>query len=62
MNQLTPTDIVTLMNKTAQSCRENGESDMRTILNVGWYLQKCINEEKDRDVIIAEFEEENEDD
>ena len=62
MKQLTAIDVLSLVRKQAQAMRENGESDMRSIIYVADYLIKCVEEGKDRDVIIEEFKEEEEDD
>lgn len=59
MKQLTAIDVLELVQKRAQGMRENGESDMRSIIWTAGYLIKCVQEGKDRGVIIAEFEEED---
>jgi hypothetical protein len=59
MSQLTAIDVLKVIIKQAQQARENGESDMRSIQWVASYLIRCVEEGKDRDMTISEFEEEN---
>ena len=58
MNQLTAQDALDLIIDRAQDCRENGESDMRTIIGTARYLKQCIDNGKSREEIIAEWVEE----
>jgi len=60
--ELTALDAINILSDQAQWCRENGESDMRNILNTANLLRRYLSEGKSRDDIIAEFEEDEEDD
>lgn len=53
MNELTAQDVLTLLMDRAQWCRENGESDMRNILNVGRMIKEKLAEGKSREEILA---------
>jgi len=55
MEQLTAIDALAIVAKRAQWCRENGESDMRNILNTVSLVSRMANEGKSRDEILAEF-------
>lgn len=55
MNELTALDVLKLMTDRAQWCRENGESDMRNILNTGRHLKTMLDEGKSREEILAAF-------
>jgi hypothetical protein len=55
MEQITALDVLQLVGDRAQWCRENGESDMRNILNTTRYLKSLIDAGKTRDEIMAEF-------
>jgi hypothetical protein len=59
MKQLTAIDVLLLIQQRAQNMRENGEADMRSIIWVADYLIKCAQEGKDRNIVISEFEEED---
>ena len=56
MEQLTALDVLKLIQDRAQWCRENGESDMRNILNTAQTLKALITGGKTRDEILAYFE------
>lgn len=56
MDQLTVQDVLTLIEKRAQWCRENGESDMRNILNTIRGIKSDIAAGKTRDEIMADDE------
>lgn len=63
MEQLTAIDVLQLLQKQAQIMRENGEADLRSIIWNAEYLIKCVKEGRNREIVIAEFEEdEGEDD
>lgn len=55
MNELTAHDVLKLMTDRAQWCRENGESDMRNILNTGRSIRTMLSEGKSREEILAYF-------
>lgn len=57
---LTANDALDIVAKRAQWCRENGESDMRNILNTVSFIKRAIGEGKTRDEIIAEFADDDE--
>jgi hypothetical protein len=57
MEELTAQDVLTLIKKRAQWCRENGESDMRNILNTVRGIESDIAAGKTRAEILAEDEE-----
>ena len=59
MNQLTAIDVLRLIKRSAQSMREEGESDLRSIIWMASYLIKCAEEGKDREIVIAEAEEQD---
>ncbi len=59
-NELTALDAIDILAARAQWCREEGESDMRNILNTASYLRSLIKDGKSRDEILAEFAEEDE--
>ena len=59
MNQLTAIDVLRLIKRSAQSMREEGESDLRSIIWMANYLIKCAEEGKDREIVIAEAEEQD---
>ena len=54
-DQLTVADVLTLVGNRAQWCRENGEADMRNILNTIRLIERSISEGKSRDEILAYF-------
>lgn len=58
MNDLTAFDAIKILSDRAQYCRENGDSDMRNILNTAHFLKRMISEGKSRDEILKEFSEE----
>lgn len=60
MNELTVNDVLELVRKYAQQCRENGESDMRNILNCIRYIKDGIQSGKSREEIIGAWEEDDE--
>ncbi len=64
MDQLTVPDVLKLVSDLAQWCRENGEPDMRNILNMTRSIKTMLDEGKSRDEILARFkdDEDTEDD
>ena len=62
MSELTVNDVLTIIHDRAQWCRENGESDMRNILSTIRALYRDIADGKSREEILAEWEDEEEDD
>lgn len=60
MNALTANDVIDLISRRAQSCRENGDSDMRSILYTANFIRTLIAEGKSREEILAEFTDEDE--
>ena len=61
MANLTADDVLTMIRDRAQWCRENGESDMRNILNTVRTLKGMMDEGKDREEIIAYFNDDDDD-
>lgn len=59
MNQLTAIDVLRLIKRSAQSMREEGESDLRSIIWMADYLIKCAEEGRDREIVITEAEEQD---
>ena len=59
--QLTVDDALTIIFNQAQWCRENGETDMRNILNCVRGLRSQIERGDTREVIIARYTEEEDD-
>ena len=55
MSTLTTTDVLDIIAKRAQWCREEGESDMRNILYTVSFLRDKIKEGKSREEILAEW-------
>ncbi len=55
--ELTVQDVLALIEKRAQWCRENGESDMRNILNTIRGIKSDIAAGKTRDEIMADDDE-----
>ena len=55
MTQFTANDALDIVAKRAQECRENGDSDMRNILNYVRAIKLLIAEGKTREEIIAYF-------
>lgn len=53
MDQLTVDDALKLLADRAQWCRENGESDMRSILNTVRGIKSMIAEGKGREEIMT---------
>ena len=53
MDQLTVDDVLKLLSDRAQQCRENGDSDMRNILNTVRGIKSMIAEGKSRAEILA---------
>lgn len=62
MNELTAEDVLYIIGNVTQSCRENGKSDMRNILNVVRCLRHDVQSGKTRDEILSEFDNSEEDD
>ena len=60
MDQLTVDDVLTLVAKHAQWCRENGEGDMRNVLNNVRAIRAQIQAGKSRAEIMADDEEDDE--
>ena len=58
--ELTVQDVLALIKKRAQWCRENGESDMRNILNTIRGIEADIAAGKTRDEIMADDEDDSE--
>lgn len=59
MNQLTVNDALNLVVDCANRCRENGDSDMRTIINVVRAIRAEIAGGKTRTEILAHFEDDD---
>jgi hypothetical protein len=59
MNELTINDVLDIIYKRAQWCRENGESDMRNILRTVEFIREDISKGKTRDEILASWEPED---
>ena len=55
MTQLTADQALAIVAKSAQQCRENGDSDMRNILNCVSGIRRMIAEGKTREEIVAYF-------
>lgn len=53
MEQLTVDDALKLLADRAQQCRENGDTDMRNILNTVRGIKSMISDGKSREEIIA---------
>jgi hypothetical protein len=53
MDQLTAHDVLNLITARAQWCRENGESDMRNILNTARLIKTMLEEGKSREEILS---------
>jgi hypothetical protein len=60
MTDLTANDALDIISRRAQSCRENGDSDMRSILYTANFVRQSIAEGKSREEILAEFVDEDE--
>ena len=58
---LTIDDVLKLVWDRAQWCRENGESDMRSIIYLVDSIRNDIKANKSREEILADCEEEDED-
>ena len=61
IEQLTVDDVLTLIAKRAQQCREEGDGDMLNIMYAVSGVRDMRNEGKSRDEILAVFAEEDED-
>ena len=59
--ELTIEDVLKLVRDRAQWCRENGESDMRSIIYLVDSIRNDIKANKSREEILADYEEEDED-
>lgn len=55
MEQLTASDVLSLVAARAQWCREEGESDMRNILHFVSCVKSAMDSGKSRDEILAYF-------
>lgn len=60
IEQISAVDVLKLVNDRAQWCRENGESDMRNILNTTREIKSMIDSGKTRDEILAAFADDDE--
>lgn len=60
MNTLTTTDVLDIIAKRAQWCREEGESDMRNIIYTVSFLRDKIKQSKSREEILAEWNDDEE--
>lgn len=60
MKELTAQDVINLISDRVQWCRENGETDMRNILNTLRSMQGMLNDKKTRDEILEYFTSEDE--
>lgn len=58
---LTIDDVLKLVWDHAQRCRENGESDMRSIIYLVDSIRNDIKDKKSREEILANWEEEDDD-
>ena len=58
---LTANDVLKLVADCAQRCRENGDSDMRIILNEVHGIKAMMKEGKSRTEILAHFEDDEDD-
>lgn len=54
-------DVLKLVWDRAQWCRENGESDMRSIIYLVDSIRNDIKDKKSREEILANWEEEDDD-
>ena len=61
MEQLTVDDALKLLADSAQQCRENGDSDMRNILNTVRGIKSMIAKGKSRTEILATWGPDDED-
>ena len=61
MSDITVSDAIKILAGKAQWCRENGESDMRNILNAANMLRRMIAEGKSREEIVQAFSSDDED-
>ncbi len=61
MSELTAVDALDIITRRAQSCRENGDSDMRNIIYTARFVRQLIAEGKSREEILAEFPSSEED-
>ena len=55
MDELTVLDVLKLIEYQAHWCRENGETDMRVILDRTRGIRRMFSEGKSRDEVLAEF-------
>lgn len=62
MEKLTATEALDLVAEQAQKCRENGESDMRNILNFVRAIKPLVAEGKTRQEISAYWGDDEDDD
>lgn len=61
MGKLTATEALDLVAKEAQRCRENGDSDMRNILNFVRAVKALVEEGKTKEEISAFWADDDED-
>ena len=62
MEQITAVDVLKIVSDRAQWCRENGDSDMRNILNTTRAIRSMIDGGKTRDEILANFSNDDDED
>lgn len=60
MDEFAAIDVLKIIEQRAQSCREDGESDMRNIIDLVRFLRREISSGKSREQIINEFIEDEE--
>ena len=58
MTDLTVEDVLNIVKKRAQQCREDGESDMRAILYLVSYIEHNIKANATREEILKSWEDE----
>ena len=60
MNELKAIDVLKIIEARAQACREDGESDMRNIIDAVSFLRRQILSGKSREEILDEWREDEE--
>ena len=60
-DELTARDVLKLLTDRAQWCRENGESDMRNILNTARSIKTMLDEGTPREEALAYFKDDDDD-
>lgn len=53
--QFTAQDALKIMIERAQACREDGDGDMRSIINTASYLSGMLRDGKTREEILADY-------